>query len=279
MMGMDVCQMPQADTESISPCHSTASRAALKPHPYHPVAELFQRKNHTGAVNAVPEKKEDIMQVNRSGALTHHALTEAGQPSSSEAAFLKGPLNGFHPGASAVQGSEAPENLKKGLLGMGQVALLEGDNTKMETGGCGPCIGVGITYRSNTGEVSGLLAHLQPEADIDDFAANVRHAFDDHFESEIKLTLATTLDQDKGVASDQQLRLDKLQNSLKSQYDFLDLDDENIHVSTSHSSLSVDVAKQEIRLGQDTENDFSKDDMDYMQRHMLNGSSSLRYFS
>lgn len=219
------------------------------------------------------------MQVNRSGALTHHALAEAGQPSTSEAVSLKGPLSGLHAGALAVRGSEAPENLKKGLLGMGQVALLKGNNTKMETGGCGPCIGVGITYRSNNGEVSGLLAHLQPEADISDFASNVRHAFDDHFESEMKLTLATTLDQDKNVASDQQLRLEKLQNNLKSQYDFLDLDEENIHVSTSHSSLSVDAAKQEIRLGQDTDNDFSKDDMDYMQHHMLNDSSSLRYFS
>ncbi|MFX0567240.1 hypothetical protein ACNF5A_004311 [Kosakonia cowanii] len=219
------------------------------------------------------------MQVNRSTPLTHHAQAEAGQPSSQDIVSLKGPLSGLHAGAPAMRGSEAPENLKKGLLGMGQAALLKGKNTRMETGGCGPCIGVGITYRSNNGEVSGLLAHLQPEADISDFARNVRHAFDDHFESEMKLTLTTTLDEDKNVASDQQLRLEKLQNSLKSQYDFLDLDDENIHVSTSHSSLSVDIAKQEVNLGQDTDTDFSKDDMDYMQHHMLNDSSSLRYFS
>lgn len=219
------------------------------------------------------------MQVTRSGALTPPAVNHVGKPSSSETLSLNGPLNGLHAGATGVPGSEVPDNLGKGLLGMGQVALLKGKNNKMETGGCGPCIGVGLTYRSAKGEVSGLLAHLQPEADLRDFASNIRHAFDDHFESEMTLTLATTLDEDKSVASDQQLRLEKLQNSLKSEYDYLDLDDENIRISTSHSSLTVDVDKQEVLLGHETEKDFSKEDLDAMQQHMLNDSGSLRYFT
>lgn len=154
----------------------------------------------------------------------------------------------------------------------------KGENHAGQPRGCGPCIGVGITYRSNSGEVSGLLAHLQPKADIKAFAMNVRHAFDDHFESEMKLTLATQLDNDPEVASSQQSRLENIENSLKSQYDFLDMDEENIHVSTSQAALSVDVANQQIHAGQDTVNNFTNRDLDYMQNHMLNDARSLRYF-
>lgn len=219
------------------------------------------------------------MQVNRSGISAPALATEQNKQAASATRYLQGPLNGLHHGAAGIKGSVAPDNLRQGLLGMGQVALLKGDNQQMETGGCGPCIGVGITYRSRDGETSGLLAHLQPEADIKDFAANVRQAFDDHFESEINLTLATVLDKDPAVADQQQTRLAALQQNLRSQYDYLDLDDDNVHVSTAHSALSVDLAANEIKTSQETKKDFSTADMDYMRDHMLNDSRTLRYFT
>ncbi|WP_148959376.1 hypothetical protein [Escherichia coli] len=57
-----------------------------------------------------------------------------------------------------------------------------------------------ITYQSINGDKSGLLAHLQPEAELDKFIKNIRCIFDDQFEAKMNITLTTVLDEDKEVA-------------------------------------------------------------------------------
>ncbi|EKK0140598.1 hypothetical protein PJ612_004236 [Salmonella enterica] len=220
------------------------------------------------------------MYVNNTRSSATTAYSTINSPTdSNQSNIYNGPLDGFSNDSVSLCTSGKPDNLSRGLSGMGQAVYLRGNNKKMETGGCGPCIGLAITYQSVNGDKSGLLAHLQPESELDEFIKNIRFIFDDQFEAKMNITLTTVLDENKEVADKQERRLQDIQDGINQQFDFLYIDNDNITVSTIHSALSVDIDSMSAELKQYTDEKFNATDIDYMNAHMVNDSHSLHYFS
>ncbi|MGU7843749.1 hypothetical protein ACV22V_30285 [Burkholderia sp. AW33-5] len=161
---------------------------------------------------------------------------------------------------------------------MGQALLVPAGKTLgiLTTNGCGPCIGVAVAYESPDASKA-LLAHLPPETNVTDFSKNIRAAFDDDFNAKMTVHMTTVKSSDPNEAYRQHRMISELSNTLKSEYDFLDLDDQDFLVSEESPTLSISTDTLKVSHGPGSAT-FAKADLDYMQNHMQQDATSVRYF-
>tara|TARA_B100000700_G_scaffold249034_1_gene279133 strand:- start:1142 stop:1747 length:606 start_codon:yes stop_codon:yes gene_type:complete len=174
-----------------------------------------------------------------------------------------------HSYLSNITRSEPPSNIYRGLVGMGQAVITS--DKKLFTFGCGPCIGVAIDYRSSSNVRSYLLAHLQPEANLDVFCNTAASYFPDDLGSEMSVKTTTVPSKNTTEKDLQSNATSKIGNTLYHKYEYTD-------VSFSSSKKSAIQIDRNSSKTSDSSSSFDGDELSYMSQHMLQNSSDIRFF-
>lgn len=172
-----------------------------------------------------------------------------------------------------------PSNLDRGLVAMGEGVLLaprqKNKLTRATTTGCGPCLGVAVTYRSDTTQTA-LLAHLQPEADKKELAKQVAAHMPDDFHADMEIHIATAFSTDASAAEEQKSAARETIAAISEQFDHIAFDEDNVHYHDK-DSISVDALTLSISTDP-VEAFFTHAELDDMRRRMQIDSSAVQYF-